>query len=743
MPKALTLRLVFGFCLLAFAGVASAQTAPDEPLPPQDVFRYTTRADAERIYLDFDVLDGYYLYRNRFGFDSGTDGITLGAAEFPRGETHSDEFFGEQEVYRNQFVIALPYQRRGGAGTIDVELELQGCADYGLCYLPQEWTAKVALPAASLLGLGATDAIASAAEDQLPPDQAFVMNARFDRPNELTVAWQIAPGYYLYRNQFSFAVDGPIELGDATLPAGKAHTDDNYGDVDVFYDYVEAKIPFARASPDALDVVVTGGFQGCKEGSICYPPGDQTMALVLPATSEFPEGSALAPTAAATGPVSEQDQWLGRIVNGSWFTLLGGFYLAGLLLSFTPCVLPMVPILSSIIAGQGPVSTRRGFLLSLSYVLGMAATYTAAGALAALAGGQVQALFQKPWLITLFAGLFVVLSLGMFGLFELQMPTAVQTRLASLANRQKAGTFVGTAIIGALTALIVTTCVAPPLIGALTFISQTGDVARGSGALFALSIGMGSPLLLVGASAGKLLPRVGPWMNAVKAGFGVMLLGVAIWMMDRVLPGSVTLTLWALLIFLTGVFLGAFDPLPEKPPAVRRLAKGLGMLACLYGAILLIGATLGGENPLRPIPQAALTGAAPGTGLLAASGEKLEFRPIESIAALDAALDEARGAGRPVMIDFTADWCISCREMEEYTFPDAGVIRALEPFMLLRADVTDNNKDDQALLKRFKSFGPPTIAFFDRAGMQRDNYKLVGYVPPEKFQAHVEDLAAL
>ena len=300
-------------------------------------------------------------------------------------------------------------------------------------------------------------------------------------------------------------------------------------------------MPFARASPDAIDVELTAGFQGCKEASICYPPGEQIMSLVLPATSEFPA----APAASAGGElVSEQDQWLSRIVNGSWWTLLGGFYVAGLLLSFTPCVLPMVPILSSIIAGQGgTVSTQRGFLLSLSYVLGMAATYTAAGAVAALAGSQVQALFQKPWLITLFAALFVVLALGMFGLFELQMPAAIQTRLANLANRQKGGTFIGTAIIGALTALIVTTCVAPPLIGALTFISQTGDVARGSGALFALSMGMGTPLLLVGASAGQLLPRVGPWMNTVKAGFGVMLVGVAIWMMDR-LPGTYTV-LWS------------------------------------------------------------------------------------------------------------------------------------------------------------------------------------------------------
>ena len=729
-----TLRALL--CLLS--ALAGGAALPQDPLPPQQVFQYSARADAERVYLSFTVLDGYYLYRSRFGFDSTTEGITLGAARFPRGETHTDEYFGEQEIYRGEFEIVIPYQRLAPHASFDLALQLQGCADFGLCYLPQDWTATVALPSASLLDFATSGATGSATDDLLPVDQAFTMNARFDKPNELTVAWQIAPGYYLYRDKLSFSVAGRIDLGTPSLPRGVAHSDDNFGDVEVFYDYVEAKIPFARPSPDALDVTLTADFQGCKEASICYPPGAQTMALVLPPTSEFPAVSPAAPTER----VSEQDQWLGRIVNGSWWTLLGGFYVAGLLLSFTPCVLPMVPILSSIIAGQGAVSTQKGFLLSLSYVLGMAATYTAAGALAAMAGGQIQALFQKPWLITMFAGLFVLLSLGMFGLFELQMPAAIQTRLANAANRQKGGTFLGTAIIGALTALIVTTCVAPPLIGALTFISQTGDVARGSGALFALSIGMGSPLLLVGASAGQLLPKVGPWMNTVKAAFGVMMLGMAIWMMDRVLPGSVTLVLWALLVFLTGVFLGALEPLPANPSATRRLAKGIGLLACLYGALMLIGSTLGGEDPLRPIPQAELARGATG-GLMASSGPKLEFRAIDTVAALETALAEAKAARQPVMLDFTAEWCISCKEMEEYTFPDQGVIGALQPFMLLRADVTDNDKDDQALLQLFRSFGPPTIAFFDAAGTQRENFKLVGFVPAEQFRDHVASVAAL
>jgi thioredoxin:protein disulfide reductase len=752
--RALT-TLLWIACLL---GAGSAVAQNDEPLPAKKVFVYTTAADAQKVYLRFAILDGYYLYRARFSFGSGSDGVTLGAPQFPKGETHTDEFFGAQEIYRGKFEIAIPYKRTAAADSLALKLGLQGCADHGICYIPQNWDAKIALPPASAGAASTTDPfaaprekpfaaspVAATTDDLLPVDQAFVMNARFDKPNELTVGWQIAPGHYLYRDKLKFRIEGKIELGQASLPKGKAHKDENFGDVEVYYDYVEAKIPFSRASANALDVVLTAGFQGCRDNSICYPPSEQTMALVLPATSEFSGGAAASSTSGPrSGPVSEQDQWSARIVGGSFWAMIGWFYVGGLLLAFTPCVLPMVPILSSIIAGQGgKVSTSRGFLLSLSYVLGMALTYTTAGALAALVGGQVQAIFQKPWIITLFAGVFVLLSLGMFGLYELQMPTAIQTRLANLANKQQGGTFIGTALMGALTSLIVTTCVAPPLVGALAVIGQKGDVVRGATALFAMSIGMGSPLLLVGASAGQLLPKVGPWMNAVKASFGVLMIGMAIWMMQRVLPGAVTLALWAVLVFLTGVFLGAFEALPQSPRPTLRLAKGVGMLACLYGALLLIGATLGGDDPLRPIPDRVLATGPVGSGTLGSTAPKLEFRKIQSVAALDAALAEARAAGKPVMLDFSAEWCVACKEMEARTFPDAGVIGALKPFLLLRADVTDNNDDDQALLNRFHSFGPPTIAFFDAHGVERDNFKLVGFVPPPQFTAHVTELASL
>jgi len=728
---------------LLWVGACTAQEP--EILRPEAAFPYTVAADAERVSLQFAIPDGYYLYRNRFEFASATPGVTLGTPQFPAGEVHEDEFFGVQEIYRGEFAIALPYRSTSAAGELALEFGLQGCADFGLCYPPQDWSATVALPAsgagpASLPAGGSSGFLPLRDAEPLPPEQAFVMNARFDAANELTIGWQIEPGYYLYREKFEFSVDGAIGLGNAELPRGTAHTDQNFGDVEIFHEYVEAKIPFSRASADAMPVTVHASFQGCKEDSICYPPMEQSMSLTLPASSEFAAGSSAAiPDAQASVFESEQDGLARLIRTGSMWAVLSTFFGAGLLLAFTPCVLPMVPILSSIITASGNVTPGKGFALSLSYVMGMAITYTGAGALAALSGAQIQAMFQHPVIISVFAGLFVLLSLGMFGLYELQMPTAIQTRVSALANRQRGGTFAGVAVMGALSALIVTACVAPPLIAALTVIGQTGDVLRGSSALFSMSIGMGVPLLVVGASGGTLLPKAGAWMNVVKAAFGVMMIGVAIWMLDRILPAAVTLALWGALAFFTGVFLGAFDPLPERPAPVRRLSKGLGVLAALYGAIALIGSLLGGDDPLQPLPRTAFAGG----GAAAAPAEALEFRAIETLDALDAALTQARSAGQPVMIDFTADWCVSCREMEEYTFPDPAVIAALKPFMLLRADVTANNDDDKALLEYFRSYGPPTIAFFDAHGTEQNPYRLVGFVEAEKFADHVSRLAAL
>ena len=726
--------------LLTMSLLACKISMAQEILRPEAAFPYTIEASEGEITLTFQVEDGYYLYRERFGFEALTNDITLGAAEFPNGQIYEDEFFGVMETYRNGFQISIPYQQTEGIREIGFRLMLQGCADIGLCYPPQRWDSTVALTpnssgGGSILSNFLTQVNPNA--DILPPDEAFIMDPRVERANEITLSWIIQPGYYLYKNKFEFSVDGPIQIGTPRFPSGVLTEDEYFGEVEVYYDYVEVKIPFSRASPNEVNVQLDAYYQGCKVDSICYPLINVTRDLGIPASNVF---DASAPSGSTPFMVSEQDRLASIIMNYPLWAVLGIFYGLGLLLAFTPCVLPMVPILSGLIAGQGAnVTPARGFMLSLSYVMGMSVTYTGAGALAAIAGGQIQAIFQQPWILTLFAGLFVVLSMAMFGVFQLQIPAPIQNRLTNMANSQKNGTFIGVAIIGALSALIVTTCVAPPLVATLAVIGQSGDVLRGSSALFFLSLGMGSPLLLVGASAGKLLPKVGPWMNMVRASFGVMMLGLAIWMMERILPGSITLTLWALLVFLTGVFLGAFETLPRSPSSTQRLGKGLGLLACLYGALMIIGATLGGNNPLNPIPQGTLLAGSTNN----ASISYLPFQSIGSVAELEEALSDASNTGTPVMVDFTADWCVACKEYERYTFPDTTVIAALDPFMLLQIDVTDNNDDDQALLEYFSSFGPPTIAFFDRQGQELEAYKLVGFVGAEEFSSHVLQVSSL
>jgi len=740
MSNSLNLASRIALLGVGLFALVAAIAQDEDVLPPEQAFPYTIEASGDQIVLNFAVQDGYYLYRERFDFSSRTAEVELGTPVLPDGKIYEDEFFGVVETYRGEFQVAIPYQRAAAVDEMEFQLVAQGCADIGLCYPPQRWRSDVSLPEGANDGGNApflTSLLSGSNNDEiLPPEQAFVIDSRVDGANQITLSWQIEPGYYLYEDKFEFSTDSPIQLGSARMPAGEPHYDEHFGDVEVYYNYVEAELPFSRATPDAVDVVLNTQYQGCKVDSICYPLISETLDIDLPASSSF------AGQIADSAPlmVSEQDRLAALVLSDSWWLVLGTFYGLGLLLAFTPCVLPMVPILSGIIAGQGDnVTAGRGFALSLSYVMGMAITYTIGGAIAASFGAQLQAAFQDPWLLTLFAALFVGLALSMFGMFELQMPSFVQTRLANMANNQKAGTFVGTAIMGALSALIVTTCVAPPLVATLAVIGQSGDVVRGAAALFALSLGMGSPLLLVGASAGKLLPKAGPWMNTIKAGFGVMMLGLAIWMLGRVLPGSITLLLWALLVFLTGVFLGAFEPLPDTAPATRRLGKGFGVMACIYGALMLVGVTLGGDDPLEPIPRGSL---------LAGSGQELSighlaFEPVESVAALEVALTEAQAAGKPVMFDFSADWCVACKEMEKYTFPDAGVVAALDSFTLLQADVTDNDDDDKALLQHFSSFGPPTIAFFDSAGNEQPAYKLVGYVPAEEFAAHVRRLSAL
>jgi thiol:disulfide interchange protein DsbD len=573
---------------------------------------------------------------------------------------------------------------------------------------------------------GGIDALLAGAhsnqDDFLTAEQAFHFGASADGSDRVRLSWQVTKGYYLYRARITVKTPSrEVQLGAVEFPAGEVKSDEYFGKQVVYHSDFAAILPIARQESGTLQVPLEVSYQGCAEKGLCYPPVHQNVTVTLGPGS----GGAGLTGSTGGGPgagLSDQD-WFGSLVRGgNLWSMVFYFYLAGLGLSLTPCVLPMVPILSGIIAGGSrPASSGRSFALSVAYVLGMAFTYTLAGIACAAAGRQVQAVFQQWWVLTVFAALFVAMAFSMFGFFTVQMPAFIQTRVAELSNRQSAGTLGGVAVMGALSALIVTTCVGPALVGALVVISQTGQLLKGGAALFAMSIGMGTPLLAIGASAGRLLPKAGPWMDLVKKLFGAMMLAVAVWMLARIVPERLTLLLWAVPVLVAAWLLWFSTP---QRGGSRIGLRAAGSVACLYGLVLLSGAALGGSDPLAPIPA------------LAGQHRTLEFQRVHSVDELDRAVSAAHAAGHGVMVDFTAEWCTSCKEMERYTFTDPSVQSALARAVLLRADVTADDAQDQALLKRLDIKGPPTIAFFGPDGQERAAFRVVGFMKADAFAAH-------
>lgn len=574
------------------------------------------------------------------------------------------------------------------------------------------------------------DLLGEEEEEFLPPDEAFEFRAYANEGDgTITAEWVLADGYYLYKEQFRFeAVDAEgITLGEPRFPAGVIHTDEFFGEQEVFYQQVSVEVPVAGAAGTPFSLRVR--YQGCADAGLCYPPIFKTVNL------EAPGGEAAAATGVRTAPanvnLSEQDRLAKLIREGNIFWVMLAFVGFGLLLTFTPCVLPMVPILSSIIVGQKNITTKKAFVLSLVYVLAMALTYTIAGVLAGLFGANLQAMFQNPYVLVAFAAVFVLLSLSMFGFYDLQIPASWQDRLARLSSRQEGGTLPGVAIMGFLSALIVGPCVAAPLAGALIVIGQSGDPVRGGLALFALSMGMGIPLLLVGTGFGKFVPKAGGWMTAVKGVFGVLLLAVALYLLERVLPGEITVALWALLAIVSAVYMGAFA-VPAS--GWQKLWKGLGLAVFVWGALLLVGLASGRADLFTPLKNF--------TGGAVVEEEHLPFKRIKTVDDLERELEQAAAMNKPVMLDFYADWCISCKEMERYTFTDPAVRQALNDAVLLQADVTKNDAADQALLSRFGLYGPPGIIFFNRDGEELEHLTVVGFKPADEFAAIVKRAVA-
>jgi thiol:disulfide interchange protein DsbD len=590
--------------------------------------------------------------------------------------------------------------------------------------------------------------------DEIPhPDAAFVLSADIDRNNIIQSKIQLYPTTYLYRDKFSFEIinGNGHALGAVAMPDGELKQDEFFGRMEVYHKQVKVSLPIISQIGASDQYTLAYRYQGCVEDRICYPPiskylqvnthtgsiqiSNQPTAIKAVITSA---GIAAPESESMTLPQSEQGRYAQILQDKGILLIILLFFLGGIGLTFTPCVFPMIPILSSIIAGQGEsISTRKAFVLSLVYVLAMAVTYAIVGAIVGYYGAKynIQIWFQDPVILSVFATIFVLLALSMFGFYDIQMPNAVQSRLTSLSNSQQGGTLIGVGLMGIFSAIIVGPCITAPLVGALIFISQTQDWQLGGLALFALGLGMGVPLLLIGTSVGKLLPHAGLWMDRVKTVFGVVLLAVAIWLLERFLPTDITMLLIAILVITSAIYMGALESLPEKASGWQKFNKGLAIIILIYGSAYLIGAAAGSKDLVQPLKGIVNIV----SNKTAANGQdnRVVFRQVKGKEGLQQALANSVRQNIPSMLDFYADWCISCKVMEKYAFTHAGVINALNGVGTFQTDVTDNDSIDTELMNSLDIYGPPAILFFDARGDEIRHRRVVGEMSGEEFAAHL------
>lgn len=731
--------IAFLLCAVALSP-AQAINDPQELLEPDQAFALSLRVrDAETLEASWKIAKGYYMYRDKFRFESLDPALTLKTAIIPAGKKKEDPSFGVVETYINAVTIRLPIgQRASGAQTAKLRITAQGCNEpVGVCYPPMVKELSVTLPplkvAATETKSGGVKSLKdlvgliepSNNQEFLPPDQAFMLATDVTDANTVTARVRIAPGYYLYRDKTNVKLargDG-VKLGKPDITRGTVKDDPYLGKTEVVYDELSMRIPLERKNTSATDVELEIGYQGCAEKGICYPPATKKVSLRLPATGA--DKPAIVPLVSKMPTVEG---------NGYFSYILAAFGV-GLLLTFTPCVLPMIPILSGMIvrSGDQTISKLQGGLLSYSYVLGTAATYTAAGVLAGATGGQLQAYFQNPWAIGTFAAILAFLALSMFGLFELQMPSFIQSRLHYHSHKVKGGSYVGAFFLGIVSALIVGACVSPVLLSVLGVAITTKDPILGGGIMFAMAHGQGIILVTVGVGAGFLLPKAGPWMDRVKYVFGVMLIGVAIYLLGT-LPQIPVLILWSVLLIVTAVFLGATQSLPKEASGWQTLWKGFGTFLLLWGVLALFGGLLGERDILKPLPLqnlASLTAGAPATAASLPAGEL--FHRYSQPKDIEDALARAKREGKPVILDFYATWCTDCVRMEKTTFADPRVRAALKNYVLLQADVTDNNDASIAIKQKFGVFGPPALLLFGADGNEKKDLRFYGYRNAEEF----------
>jgi len=569
----------------------------------------------------------------------------------------------------------------------------------------------------------------------LPPDEAFRFTAEYDGAAHVLLRWNVAPGYYMYRHGFKVRGEEESVFLALDFPAGEIKTDEYFGTTEVYYRRVAlpAALPAGFSGP--LRLVVS--YQGCAEAGLCYPPENRGVTLtpgrpgLVIEIDSLPRSPVSLAAPDTEGPATEQGRLSQLLLEKSLAISLGVFFLAGVGLALTPCVLPMAPVLSVVIAGAIQSPRHRAALLTLTYVLSMAMVYTAIGILTGLFGSQMnlQAALQSPWTLGLFAALFVFLALSMFDLYQLRLPRRQQNLISGISARQRGGSVKGAALLGLLAALLVTPCISAPLAGALIYISTTEDPLFGGLALFSLSLGMGMPLLLLGVGGSALLPRTGPWMRSIQGLFGVLLLGLAIWTLERVLPDPVILALWSVLAVGSAIYLGVFDFAPGN--GWKKLRQAGGVMLLFYGMMLLAGALSGGNDPTRPL--AAWSGR---TTTESAQGSK-DTRTVHGSAQLRSALHAAATAGKPAIVEFYADWCISCKLMQRNVYPHPQVQGLLAGFQWIRVDLTETRAWQRTLLAEYGLFGPPVLLFFDSQGRQMRAWQVQGEMGAEALAFHL------
>ncbi|HEC13000.1 MAG TPA: protein-disulfide reductase DsbD [Acidiferrobacteraceae bacterium] len=727
----------------------------DEPLDPEKAFAFSAQVtNANTLEARWKIAEGYYMYRDKISFKVKGEGVSLGQYKLPAGKKKKDEFFGAVEIFTKAVKVSLPLQRTANAArNITLVANSQGCNEpIGVCYPPQTQKVKLTLPPltttsdakpSTLSKLSAFINQQIGGDEFLDPDKAFQLTTEVVDGTMVRVSIVIADGYYLYRDKtrFQLSADG-AQLGTVNLPAGKEKVDEFFGKTQIFTHALNLDLPIQRSKGGAITAELQVNYQGCADNGICYPPITKKVSLNLPALT----GTGAAADKAATQASSQAPESGNTPPSKTYFLAIISAFVTGLLLTFTPCVLPMIPILSSIIVGQSgkQISKTRGGILALVYVLGTAVTYTAVGIFAGYSGDQLQAYFQNIWGIGAFSLILVLLALSMFGFYEIQVPAFIQSRLQSQSQKFHGGTFAGVFVMGLISALIVGACVSPLLMAALGVAIISQDMVLGGAIMFSMAMGMGVVLVGLGMGAGFLMPKAGAWMDRIKYIFGVLLLGVAIYLVG-VIAREAAMYLWAALLIVSSVYLGTFERVPDGAGGWRFFSKGLGLLILIWGILALLGGMSGNYDITRPLSLNQLSSSqlnsSTQTGVVPASQL---FEKVKTRQYLDRRIAEAKAAGKPVMIDYYADWCNDCVRMENTTYADPKVQQMLKSnFVILKADVTDtDNPNIVPIKKRFNVFGPPATIFLSTSGRELKAHNFYGYRNARDFIQTLEKVLA-